>query len=100
VQELAEVEHMLSSAELIVADEGVDVELAPGPNWEVAAIRGLVHDERLESPSSELRNDSHAELIPVGIRGFVVDIAAAAEDADDWAKATLVRAERMTMDFI
>jgi len=57
VHELAEVEHKLLSAEVIVAVEGVDVELAPGPNWEVAAMRVLVHDERLVSLSSALKND-------------------------------------------
>ena len=32
VQELADVEHKLSSMEVISAEEGVDVELAPGAN--------------------------------------------------------------------
>ena len=80
-QELADVEHMLLSAVLIVAEEGVDVELAPDPNEDVAAMRGLVHNERLVSLSSELRNDPHPELIPVGIRGFEVGFAVDAEDA-------------------
>ena len=120
MQELAEVEHKLLSAEVIVAVEGVDAELAPGPNWEVAAMRVPVHDERLVSLSSPLRNDSHPELIPVGIRGFAVEVPVAVDDAyktkkqkvrcistktwaihtDDWAKATVVRAERIAMDFI
>ena len=41
---------------------------------------GLVHDEKLESPSSESRNDPHPELIPVGMRGFAVEPDAAADD--------------------
>jgi hypothetical protein len=40
-----------------------------------------VHDERLVSLSSELRNDSHPELIPVGMRGFALGVGAAVEDA-------------------
>lgn len=93
VQELAEVEHKLLSAELIIEDEGVDVELELGPNCEVAAIRGVVHDEKLVSLSRKSRNDSHVELIPVGMRGFAVGFDADAEDVEDWAKAAVVRAE-------
>jgi hypothetical protein len=44
-------------------------------------MRGVVHDERLVSLSSELRNDSHPELTPVGMRGFALGVAAAVEDA-------------------
>lgn len=100
VQELAEVEHMLLSVELIIEDESVDVELELGPNCEVAAIRGVVHDEKPVSLSSKSRNDSHAELIPVGMRGFAVGFDADAEDAEDWAKATVVRAEIITIIFM
>lgn len=120
--ELVDVQ-MLSSAELIAPEEGIDVELTLGPNWEVAAMRGPVHDERLISLSSELRNDSHPELTSVGMRGFALGVAAAVEDAYaqeiistsatsecisleiwgtptvDCAKTTVIRAER-TMNFI
>lgn len=75
MQELAVVEQMLLSAELIVPAEGVELELAPGPNWEVAAIIGLVHDDMLLSLSSESRNVWHPELTPVGMRGFVLEDA-------------------------
>ena len=40
-----------------------------------------MHDERLLSLSSLLRNDSHPELTPVGMRGFALGVAAAVEDA-------------------
>jgi hypothetical protein len=73
VQELAAVEQMLLRAALMVPAEGVELELAPGPNWEVAAIIGFVHDDMLLSLSSELRNDWHPELTPVGMRGFALE---------------------------
>jgi hypothetical protein len=72
---------MLLSTELIVPADSADEGLAPVTNWEVAETRGLVHDERLVSLSSDLRNDSHPELSPKGMSGFPLGDVAAVEDA-------------------
>jgi len=53
VHKLVDVEHKLLSAELIIEEEGVDVELALRPNGEVAEIMEFVHEDKLVSLSSD-----------------------------------------------
>jgi len=97
---LPEDEQIVSSAALTVEVEGVSVELAPGPNALDAAIRGAVHDDRLLSLFNWFRYVEQPELIPVGMRGFADGVAAAAEDADDWARAAVTKQKRNAKDLI
>jgi len=95
---LPEDEQIVSSAALTVEVEGVPVE--PGPNALEAAIRGAVHDDRLLSLFNWFRYVEQPELIPVGMRGFADGVAAAAEDADDWARAAVTKQKRIAKDLI
>jgi len=88
---LSDVEQMLSNVELMLELEGVV--LAPGPNWDVAARRELVQDERLASLSSDCRNDKHPELISEGMSPLE-------DEVEDWARAAAATAEMTTRDFI
>ena len=56
------------------AEEEVLLELAPGANAAVAETMGLVQEVRLALLFSELRKLEQPWLIPVGIRGFVVEL--------------------------
>jgi len=73
-------EQRLSRALVMLAADGEEVALPPGPYWEVAEINGAVHALRVESLSRVVKNCEQPVLIPEGIRGFVVELAAAADD--------------------
>lgn len=58
-----------ASRALSTVDEvGVVLVFAPGPNCEVALMRGAVQLERLESWLKDVRNEEQFELIPAGMR--------------------------------
>lgn len=78
---LLDAEQIELSAVLIVPADGAEVLLAPGPNCFDASMRELVHDDKLLSPFSKLRNDVHPSLIPVGMRGLALGADAAADEA-------------------
>lgn len=67
----------------MVVVEGVDVELAPGPNWAVAVMIGAVQAERVASPSILVRKAAHCVLTLVGMSGFAL---APAVGAEPWIK--------------
>lgn len=68
---------MLLSALLTLADEAVELE--PGANCDVAAIRDVVQADRVLSEFKLVRKVAQPELTPVGING----LAALPDAADD-----------------
>lgn len=78
--EFAEDEQRVSSAVVIAVVEGVELEFPPGPYAEVEEIKDDVQDTRVGSLSSVCRKDAQPGVIPEGIRGLFVWLAAAADD--------------------
>jgi len=81
----------LPNAEVTVAF--VTVALPPGVKADVAALRVVRQVLRPESEFRLFKNVVQVDEIEEGIRGFCVEPPEAADDVEDWAKATEANAE-------